>query len=188
MPNLLPYRAVDELEVINMFAYSGDASSTVGKGTCVKIIGSGAQLIDSPVIDIGTPGASYSNTVSMRYGGTWKITDCTTGVLGTKDTPLGLTLWDVRETDEHGQKLQFSPDRADARQAVLSGQVVPVVTRGLLYYSGTLTQGGEGNVAPNAKVYTSAGGELTTSTDGTLVGKTLGATDANLHILLKVEL
>jgi hypothetical protein len=188
MPKLAPFRIANESDVVNLFGFDGPVASTVEKGTLVKIKGSGAQLTDSPVGDVGTPGASFGNTVSIRYGATWKLDLCTTGSAGTKDEPLGVTLWDVRETDENGSKLLFSPQKQAELQAVLSGQAVPVLTRGIVSYSGTLTSAGEGSVAANVPIYAGAAGELVTSTDGTKVGKTLGAVDGNLHVLLKLEL
>lgn len=190
MPNLYPLRDHSEHEVLNFFAMDGAyANDTiVRKGTLVKLQGSGFVNTDDPTEDLGSPGASYSNTVSLRYGIPFKVQACETGAAGTQDQPVGITLWDVRETDENGEKLLFNPRKAAEMKVALSGQAVPVLTRGVILYSGNLTSGGQGTVAVGADIYAGAGGELTTASDGKKVGKTLGTVDSNSYVLLKLEL
>lgn len=188
MPNLKPFRQYNPHDVINMLSYSGDVSSTVNKGTLVKIVGSGVDFSQDPMEFLGAPGASYSNTVSQRYGVPWQVAPCQTGAAGVQDQPLGLTLWDVRETDENGEKLLYNRRKREELQCVKSGEAVPVVTRGLFYYTGTLCDSGPGSVGANTAVYAGANGELSTAADGKLVGRTVGPVDAFAHVLLKLEL
>ena len=54
----------------------------------------------------------------------------------TKDVPLGMLLYDVREDDENGEKLIFNPRKAAENDYVISGQAVPILTRGIVLYSG----------------------------------------------------
>ena len=48
---------------------------------------------------------------------------------------LGVTLNQTIANDENGEKLIYNPIKADELQAVLSGQAVPVATRGLFTFS-----------------------------------------------------
>ena len=189
MPLLKPFRDIDPHDVVNFFSYSGNIpDGGVSKGTLVKIVGSGMDLSQDSIDNIGSVGASYSNTVSLRYGTPWQVAPCQTGAGATQDEPLGLTLWDIKEVDENGEKLLFNRRKREELQCVKSGEAVPVVTRGVVYYSGNLTSGGAGTVGPNTSIYAGADGELSTASDGKVVGKTLGPVDAFSHVLLKLEL
>jgi hypothetical protein len=96
----------------------------------------------------------------------------------------------MAERDENGEKLLYHPRKAAEMQAVISGQTMPVLTKGVVLYKGQLTDVG---VAAGVNVYnsTSGNGELSIdnpSSTATKVGKTLGAKDDQGYVLLKVEL
>lgn len=189
MPNLRPYRDIDPHDIVNLFSYSGNVPDAgVKKGTLVKIVGSGADFSQDPNEFLGAPGAAYNNTVSQRYGVPYQVAPCQTGADGVQDEPLGITLWDIKEVDENGEKLLYNRRKREELQCVKSGEAVPVATRGTFYYTGTLCDSGPGSVGPNTRVYAGANGELSTSADGKVVGKTLGPVDAYAHVLLKLEL
>jgi len=179
--NLRPLTQYDEREVINFFAYSGD-STLVRKGTAVKIQGAGFQADSTnPVEMLGGPGASYTNTVSQRYGVVPKVAAAVSG-----DKVIGFTLMDIRELDENGEKLVFNPRKAAEMNVVISGQAVPVLTRGIVLYSGLAA----GSAGDNVYLHSGTAGDLTTTNHGgnTKVGKLLGDRDANGVALLKIEL
>jgi hypothetical protein len=82
-------------------------------------------------------------------------------------------------------------------QAVVSGQAVPVLTKGIVLYSGNLTSGGADSVTAGAKVYadmlrqgdiSSSSTESTGGVAQTQVGHALGAVDEDGFILLKIDL
>lgn len=179
--SLRPFRQYDEHDVVNLFAYSGD-STNVAAGKAVKIVGSGFYASNTdPVADLGDVGADFANTVSNRYGAAPKVAAALSG-----DAVLGLTLMPIRETDENGEKLVFNPRKVAEMGVVVSGQTVPVLTRGVVLYSGlsATTAGGSVYLSHNSA------GDLTTTQVGTStkVGKVLGVTDANGFTLLKIEL
>lgn len=181
--DLRPFRSYDEHDVVNLFAYSGD-STLVKKGLAVAVVGNGwtNDANSSPVEMLGSVGASYANVTSQRYGAKARV-----GLAASGDSILGLTLMDIRETDENGEKLLFNPRKAAEMNVVISGQVVPVLTKGLVTYSGAA------NVAAGSVAYVSgSNGELAGAaqlpTNATKVGKWLSANDANGVALLKIEL
>jgi len=179
--NLRPLEQYSEHEVINFFAYSGD-STLVQKGTAVKIQGAGFKADSTnPVEMLGNPGASYTNTVSQRYGVVPKVAAAVSG-----DKVIGFTLLDIRETDENGEKLVYNPRKAAEMGVVISGQAVPVLTRGVVLYSG-LAAGSAGDAV---YLNSTVAGDLTITNAGgnTRVGKLLGDRDANGVALLKIEL
>ena len=95
-------------------------------GSAVKVR-SGWQNTDE-LSFIGNVGAGYSNTVSQRYGVSAEV-EYTDG--GADEAALGITLYDVREFDENGEKLAFNPRKQDELQCSLTGQAVPIATRGV---------------------------------------------------------
>jgi hypothetical protein len=133
--NLKPFRDYDEHDVINLFSFSGDSTHVV-KGLAVKVMAPGFNpgiTNVSPTELLGNVGGNFgSNVVSQRYGVAAKVAVAASG-----EAVLGLTLMDVRETDENGEKLVFNPRKAAEMGVVVSGQAVPVLTKGLVMYSGT---------------------------------------------------
>ncbi len=169
MPNLRPFRDYDEKDVLNLFALTG-VSLPLNKGTLVKIA-RGFRLDEDNAIEmIGNYGDFVpSNVVAQRYGVIPKIT-----IAGTGDNPLGITLFDCRETDENGEQLKYRPRKASEMEAILSGQAMPIVTRGTFAYSGLV-----GTITPGQDLYAGHNGTITgTNPDsrGYKVGKALGAT------------
>ena len=164
---LKPFRDYSEHDVINLFSYSGDQDANgliASRGTVVKIVGSGFMPVAvpnsglngvNPVDLVNGLGAEYANTVSTRWAVTSKVSAATSG-----DNAIGITLIDVRELDENGEKLVFNPRKAAEMNVVVSGQSVPVLTRGVISYSGTQIS----PVNPGAGVYLgTVAGELSTT-------------------------
>lgn len=189
MPTLAPFRDYDEKDIINIYALSG-TTLPVQKGTLVKITGDGLKLDEpNPIEMLGNYGDfSVSNVVSQRYGVVPKV-----GVITAQtDRVIGMTLFDVRETDENGELLKYRPRKAAEMEAVLSGQAVPLVTRGIFSYSGITTGASlTGVVSAGAPLYPGSNGALTTASfteqnygasgvpmPGRPIGRALGKTDA----------
>lgn len=189
--NLRPFRDYSEHEVLNFFAYSGAAenSSVIQtKGAAVKLsaegftVGPTSSSANQPIDLLGDVGASFPLSQSQRFGVRPKVTLATSGDV------LGLTLLDVRELDENGEKLIFNPRKAAEMNVVISGQAVPVLTRGTILYSGTtITNATAGQFA----VVSGTAGELantsTLRTNEVAVGKFLGNAVSNTA-LIKITL
>jgi len=189
MPNLKPFRDYDEHDVLNLFSLSG--SDSTNKGTFVKIqSGWTNDDFDRNPMLAGN-WTSYQNTVSVRYGVRAQVVACSSG-----DSAIGMTLYDVRERDENGELLIYNPRKAGEMQCVMSGQAVPIVTRGTFLYSGIA-----GTVSAGQPIYPTTNGELTVQTSGTQVvsgvsqnfpqsnvcGKTLGPKDSQGWCLIRVD-
>ena len=185
--NLRPFRDYSEHEVLNFFAYSGaaDSSSVIAtKGKAVKISAEGFTTgptnssANQPTDFLGDVGAAFPLSNSQRFGVRPKVTIANSGDV------VGLTLLDVRELDENGEKLIFNPRKAAEMNVVISGQAVPVLTRGVVLYSGSaITNATAGQYA----VVSGAAGELantsTLRTDEVAVGKFLGNAVSNTALL-----
>ena len=187
MPTLLPFRQYDEHDVVNLYAYSGTLPAQ--KGTLVRAVASGWRTDEADIELLGPVGASFGNTVSERYGTRPRVT-----AAGTGDSVIGMLLYDVREQDENGQLLKFVPRKAAEMQCVLSGQTVPIATRGVFLVSGQFNGGAQAGDA----LFPSGAGLWTTSTTGqnnganehcnSKVGKLLGSQNAKGHALVYLNI
>jgi hypothetical protein len=178
---LLPFRDYDEHEVINLFKFSG--TIPVDQGAIVSIKNGWTQSQNTELL--GAVGKSYTNTVSDRYGVTASVQ-----LAGTGDAnPLGMLLHSVKEEDENGEKLIYNPRKVAEMEVVLSGQAVPIVSRGVFLYSGDTIN--DQTVSAGQKLYSDANGLLTTgnSTNQVAVAQALGSVDSTYKsILIKLEL
>jgi hypothetical protein len=185
------FRDYSEHDVINLFAHiDGD----VDDGAVVKLNSVGVagwstvgwrndddsnqlEMLGHAGGDLGLDGS----VVSQRYGVGARVENCTAGLT---DVPLGMTLYGVKELDENGEKLIYNPRKAAEMQVVVSGQALPIVTKGLFLYDyGTAASA---IVGYNARV--GAGGTIVTGGEGKVVGKWLGNSDANGHALLQLDI
>ena len=184
--NLRPFNDYDENNVINLFRFSGNVPAE--RGQFVTIIQDGWKN-DQEIGLLGNAfGFSQNNVVAQRYG-----TVASVGFAGTGDRPLGMMLYDTREVDENGEKLLYHPHKAAEMQAVVSGQNVPILTKGIVLLSGI-----EGNPVAGNLLFCSGvgllsinqGGDQITAANSIInkVGKALGRKDAQNYCLVKIEL
>ena len=124
---LLPFRQYDDNDVINMFAYDG---TNVGAGTIVKV--SAANLNDD-LIDLVDGGDAFLTTQGNAYS-PLTVNPLKIDAADSGDAALGILVRDVRETDENGEKLRFYPQKKEELQCVLSGESVPVATKGVFTF------------------------------------------------------
>jgi len=196
---LKPFRSYDEHDVVNLFALNFNTvnldvdGAKIERGVLVTVADNGWKNTDEATSAHGlggaasttAPGKSFANTVSLRYGTSARVAPTAAG-----EVPLGITLWDMAERDENGEKLLYHPRKAAEMQAVISGQTMPILTKGIVLYKGQLT---DVAVGAGVDVYNSKTGIGELSIDNpssaeTKVGKTLGAADAQGYVLLKIEL
>lgn len=188
---LKPFRDYNEHDVVNLFAVEADQNVDgviATAGTVVKVAGNGFRPVIAglggtgylgavPVDLAGGVGATYVNTVSDRFAVAAKVTACASGEL-----PLGITLMNTQELDENGEKLIYNPRKAAEKGVVVSGQAVPVLTRGIVTYSGSQISN---SAVAGAGVYLSqTAGELsTTAGNQTRVGTLLGSVVNNTAVV-----
>ncbi|MCK5429466.1 MAG: hypothetical protein KAI94_08340 [Anaerolineales bacterium] len=195
MARLKPFRDYSEHDVINLFSFNdtaiildASAAGVVHAGSCVKVKTGWSN--DAETTDmIDNVGAAYNNTVSQRWGVAANV-QLTDG--GNDETVLGITLYDVREYDENGEALKFNPRKQDELQCSLSGQAVPIATRGL-FLTATGAWIASQSVAINMDVFATGDGQLTTDgvkgggANDNRIGRTLGAPDSDGSVLVKFD-
>lgn len=139
---LLPFRQYDENDVVNLFALNADSLSKDLKlmkpsaddinadGVLVSV--ENGNMTENDVISLGEDDRfmnSYDSPVGRNPYPTnpLKIAPAASG-----SRPLGVTLNQTLAVDENGESLLFNPVKKDEFQAVLSGQTVPVLGKGII--------------------------------------------------------
>lgn len=133
---LLPHREINENDVVNFYSLD---TATGEAGSLVRI--SAADLNKDPV-ELVTRGDSYGyqNTLGHATSLYPQVPHKVTKVTGTGDFfsgALGFLLRDVRTVDENGENLLYYPQKRDELQCVVSGQAVPILTKGTLTFAQT---------------------------------------------------
>lgn len=130
--NLGSYREYHEANVIQLFAL---AAPTGSKGTILSITGGPFATGYNPVFPDGFGSTDLSNgqpnVYTRRYESNARVAPTASG-----QVPLGMQLYDVLEVNPYGESLLYREQERAERQIVVSGQNVPIVTRGLFYVLG----------------------------------------------------
>lgn len=155
---LLPFRQYDENDVVNLFSLDATTLSTDLKlmkpgdddinadGVLVSV--TNGNMTENDVIEVGED-SRFANNYSSPVGrnpyptNPLKVAPAASGV-----TPLGVTLNQTLAVDENGESLLFNPIKKDELQAVLSGQTVPVLSKGIITVHENATHVGEFGAEP----------------------------------------
>lgn len=179
---LLPFRQIHENDVVNLFAFDGSAAT---RGLIVKLDASNGW---KPGDDFGLTSInnSYGNTVSDRYNVKARVETCASG-----NAAFGMLMYDVAETDENGEKLIWHPLKAHEMQVSVSGQAVPVLTKGIVLVNIPDADRNEVALAAGVEAYAGADGALIAHSNAptTLkrIGTFLGPQDDNDNVLVKLD-
>jgi len=179
---ILPYRDYSEHDVVNLFALEvGSADSlydwveaSSGKWDAGVVVSVSAGALPGEVSELraSTPdnlrdylGASFDG-VHIGFNG-YPANGMTVAPASAGSRGLGITLRETLAFDENGEKLLYYKQKLDEAQAVLPGQTVPVLTRGLvLLGAGAI----DGSVSVGDDLEVAAGGKLASQTSGATVG------------------
>ncbi len=153
MPNFKPLRDYSEHDVINLFKLN---TATGSKATPVVISNSGwnTSVALPKVFSNLANGQNNGNTYSPR----WEIYPAVRAA-ASGEKPLGLTLYDTREVNFLGYPLLYDKQRRDELQAVVSGQAVPIVRKGL-FHLGPFSTGDQNDPAPGKFLAIGTGGQF----------------------------
>lgn len=172
---LLPTRSINEKDVINSYSFDSNSGEA---GTFVKVSAGNLNLDPVEYGDFGPFANSLGNATSQYPYVPQKVTAAGTGDAG---LIIGMLLRDVREVDENGEKLLYYPQKKYELQCVLSGEAVPIASRGVVDIN---VRGLAGGVCPNVgdaavvvaggKVTGVAFGSLTTAQKNVMVGTFIG--------------
>ena len=200
MQRLLPFRQYNEHSVVNLFSldlssfstavslagFTNSASGVHDSGVLVKVKSTAWAAAEPAGYGpaTGTPNAAlqdYLGKTNHPYvahneypevGAKFEAVD------GTEKNILGVTLRETLAFDENGEKLLYYRQKLEDLYGVLPGEVVPVLTKGIITVSekaiddkSATNTDGLVRAAANGKF------DLDTSGSGTIVGKLLGVGD-----------
>jgi hypothetical protein len=156
---LYPFRQYSEYDVINLFASDtvDTLPSTNGNGSAGVFVKVSAGNLDLDPITYATNDTVLGKTDYPFLGAAQYPSVPLTFSAATTGAPvLGITLNQTLLTDENGEKLLYNPIKRAELQAVLSGQAVPVATRGIFTLADTAIDWVDANMAPNSHLLISA--------------------------------
>ena len=211
---LLPFRDIDPHDIINLYAMSGTGLA----GALVRTVYANPSndyfySSDAVGANFGTSNGT-ANITSNRWENPWKVVLTQSGD-SRYNGALGLTLANVQEYDENGNRLITYPAyKQYENNVVLSGVTVPVATRGIFavnytVYSGSTTaptagsvatisyatstaNGGNGQIdsVPAANIQNTGNPNADIYTEGAVIGNWLSSTgtERNGWALLKLRL
>tara|TARA_R110000824_G_scaffold386197_1_gene580741 strand:- start:78 stop:770 length:693 start_codon:yes stop_codon:yes gene_type:complete len=140
---LLPFRQYNETDVINL--YKVDPTGTNSMAAPFTNGGNDAGVLVKTVLGnfdsdpVGYVTDSYLGKTDYPFIGRdqYPTVPLTVNEAGSGDAGiLGVTLRQTLTYDENGEKLLYYPQKAIEMQAVLTGQAVPVLTRGVITLDG----------------------------------------------------
>jgi hypothetical protein len=173
---LYPFRQYSDIDVINMFANStcDDNPFTNGNGSAGVFVKVNAGNLDLDPITYGT-NAYLGKTDYPFLGAAQYPSVPLTFTAATNDAPvLGITLNQTLAFDENGEKLLYNPIKTAELQAVLSGQAVPVATRGMFTLNDTAIDWVDANMVVNSQLLISANAGKVSGLAPTTVGPLTG--------------
>lgn len=143
---LLPFRQYNEHDVVNMFALASASAleSTTGdgagsNGVFVKVTDGN---LNQDVITYGSDSYLGKTDYPFVGGDMYPTNPLEVNVCASGDVPLGITLNQTAKTDENGEKLIYNQTKKEELQAILPGQSVPVVTKGIFTLSANALEAG----------------------------------------------
>ncbi len=125
---LLPYRSYDEHEIINLFSMD---QTGIGGKICAFLTGAQDPVTSAGAWSNLNPGYTPAGITNPRYEVTRKVTS-TIPVGALKHQIVGVNLQATLEYDENGQKIIFAPWRKAELNAVVSGEAVQILTKGII--------------------------------------------------------
>lgn len=176
---ILPYRDYSEHDVLNLFSLDTDAYTIANAKSDA---GAGEAFDSGVVVKVKTgelpgdlPGglSEHASDEDLRnYLGAsptsahigynaYPYNGMTVEPAGVGEVAVGITLRETLAYDENGEKLLYYKQKLDEAQAVLPGQTVPVLTRGLVLLDSNAVTGDP-----------TVGAQLEVGADGTLVADT----------------
>jgi hypothetical protein len=211
---ILPYRDYSEHDVLNLFSLDTSAYTIAN----AKSDAAAGEAFDSGVVvkvktgelpgDMNNADSGLATSGDLRdYLGAsptsahigynaYPYNGMTVEPADAGEVAVGITLRETLAYDENGEKLLYYKQKLDEAQAVLPGQTVPVLTRGLVllgasafdaydHDSDGLTAD-ETNITIGAKIYVGPGGTLSTEVSGDPVGSVVAKSGTD-KVLCKIS-
>jgi len=157
---ILPFRQYSDHDVVNMYALKDadilTSTTDTGAGDAGVFVKVHDGNFDNDPVTyqtnsyLGKSDYPFLGTADMYPEVNIKITSSTSGTV-----PLGMTLYQTAKNDENGEKLLYNPQKQEELQAMLPGQAVPVVTKGIFTLAAAAFDGPIASYAPGNAIIAS---------------------------------
>lgn len=157
---ILPFRQYSDHDVVNMYSLLDydvlDSTTGTGGGDAGVFVSIADGNFDADPVTYQTDG--YLGNTDYPFLGTSemypkvniKVTGSASG-----EVPLGLTLYQTAKNDENGEKLLYNPTKQEELQAMLPGQAVPILTKGIVTLAASAFDGPVSFYAPGNAIIAS---------------------------------
>ena len=179
---ILPFRQYSDHDVVNMYALKDadilTSTTDTGAGDAGVFVKVHDGNFDNDPVTyqtnsyLGKSDYPFLGTADMYPEVNIKITTSASG-----NVPLGMTLYQTAKNDENGEKLLYNPQKQEELQAMLPGQAVPVVTKGIFTLAAAAFDGTTASYAPGTAIIAS------NNTAGKVTGAARGTAKAFGHVL-----
>ncbi len=179
---ILPFRQYSDHDVVNMYALKDadilTSTTDTGAGDAGVFVKVHDGNFDNDPVTyqtnsyLGKSDYPFLGTADMYPEVNIKITTSASG-----NVPLGMTLYQTAKNDENGEKLLYNPQKQEELQAMLPGQAVPVVTKGIFTLAAAAFDGTAASYAPGTAIIAS------NNTAGKITGAARGTAKAFGHVL-----
>ncbi len=179
---ILPFRQYSDHDVVNMYALKDadilTSTTDTGAGDAGVFVKVHDGNFDNDPVTyqtnsyLGKNDYPFLGTADMYPEVNIKITTSASG-----NVPLGMTLYQTAKNDENGEKLLYNPQKQEELQAMLPGQAVPVVTKGIFTLAAAAFDGTTASYAPGTAIIAS------NNTAGKITGAARGTAKAFGHVL-----
>ena len=179
---ILPFRQYSDHDVVNMYALKDadilTSTTDTGAGDAGVFVKVHDGNFDNDPVTyqtnsyLGKSDYPFLGTADMYPEVNLKITTSASG-----NVPLGMTLYQTAKNDENGEKLLYNPQKQEELQAMLPGQAVPVVTKGIFTLAAAAFDGTTASYAPGTAIIAS------NNTAGKVTGAARGTAKAFGHVL-----
>jgi len=179
---ILPFRQYSDHDVVNMYALKDadilTSTTDTGAGDAGVFVKVHDGNFDNDPVTyqtnsyLGKSDYPFLGTADMYPEVNIKITTSASG-----NVPLGMTLYQTAKNDENGEKLLYNPQKQEELQAMLPGQAVPVVTKGIFTLAAAAFDGTTASYAPGTAIIAS------NNTAGKITGAARGTAKAFGHVL-----
>lgn len=178
--NIKPLRSVSQFDIVPFFSFNG---ASANKGTFVSAVGSGLNLKDDE-LTMGNL-SSVAGTFSAEFRVPWLVEPAASGCA--KASVLGMLTKGVATVDENGYPLIYDSRKAAEMDVVVSGQAVPIATKGFVLYSGIV---GTPAFGSGAAIADAGDGSLkvVAATDAKSIGRFLGPKNSEGYAPLEFDL
>ena len=156
---ILPFRQYSDHDVVNMYSVEEEmicdstTSSDSAQGDAGVFVKVSDGNFDADPVTYQTN--SYLGDTSYPFLGTTEMyPQVNLKITGAKDEDhaIGMTLYQTAKNDENGEKLLYNPQKQEELQAMLPGQAVPVLTKGIVTLSSDAFDGPLTDYAPGNRI------------------------------------